>query len=245
MNVFLPILLSSIAGFSTLIGFCFIIIPISQIKKDKFLTFCLSFSCSIMIGISVFDLLPEAYNNLFYLNNNAPLIILILLLISFIVITIFNLLFNNMHNRLYKLGILSSITLILHNFPEGIITFLSSYYDIDLGIKLVIAIILHNIPEGITIALPIYYGTNSKIKALKYTLISSLAEPLGAIITYLFVGNNINIKILNSSLVIVSGLMITLAINNMLPEALKYKQNKYILLGLFIGIFIVFLNMIL
>lgn len=245
MNVLLPILLSSIAGFSTLIGFCFIFIPISQIKKDKFLTFCLSFSCSIMIGISVFDLLPEAYNNLFYLNNNAPLIILILLLISFIVITIFNLLFNNMHNRLYKLGILSSITLILHNFPEGIITFLSSYYDIDLGIKLVIAIILHNIPEGITIALPIYYGTNSKIKALKYTLISSLAEPLGAIITYLFLGNNINIKILNSSLVIVSGLMITLAINNMLPEALKYKQNKYILLGLFIGIFIVFLNMIL
>ncbi len=79
------------------------------------------------------------------------------------------------------------IVLILHNLPEGIATFLSSYHNTSLGIKLSIAIMLHNIPEGISIAVPIYYATkNRKKKAIKATLLSGLSEPVGALLAFVF-----------------------------------------------------------
>ena len=85
----------------------------------------------------------------------------------------------NKHNEsnLYRIGILSMIALMIHNIPEGILTFLTSTINIKLGIKLSIAIMMHNIPEGITIAIPLYYSTKSKFKAIKNTLISGLSEP--------------------------------------------------------------------
>ena len=89
-------------------------------------------------------------------------------------------------SNLYRVGILSMIALMIHNLPEGILTFLSSSVDIKLGLKLSIAIMLHNIPEGIAIAVPIYYSTGSRGKAVINTLISGLSEPIGALLAYLF-----------------------------------------------------------
>ena len=78
------------------------------------------------------------------------------------------------------------LSIIIHNIPEGIATFMTSASNISLGITLSIAIALHNIPEGISIAVPIYYAAGSKLKAFYYVLLSSLSEPFGAIIAYLF-----------------------------------------------------------
>src|SRR5699024_4729038 len=94
-------------------------------------------------------------------------------------------------NDLYKLGILNMLALILHNFPEGIATFMSSYKDIELGLKLGLAIAFHNIPEGISIAVPIYYATKSKKNALFKTFLSGIAEPIGAILAFIFLSKYI------------------------------------------------------
>jgi len=134
------------------------------------------------------------------------------------------------------------IALMLHNLPEGIVTFLSSYQNIELGIKISIAIMLHNIPEGISIAVPIYYATNDRKKAVKKTLISGLAEPLGAILAFLFLRNVITNTMIGFILLLVAGIMITLAIHELLPKALKYNENKYILLGFGIGILLLLIN---
>ena len=134
------------------------------------------------------------------------------------------------------------IVLILHNLPEGIATFLSSYHSIDLGLRLSIAIMLHNIPEGISIAVPIYYATGSRKKAIKSTLISGLSEPLGAILAYVFLKRFVSELMISIVLIVVAGLMITLSIQEMLPRALKYKENKWIYLGLIIGTILVIVN---
>ena len=146
---------------------------------------------------------------------------------------------------LYKLGILNMIVLILHNLPEGIATFLSSYQSIDLGIKLSVAIMLHNIPEGISIAVPIYYATGSKMEAFKKAFLSGIAEPIGAILAFIFLKNYITDMMISIILVIVAGLMITLAIQELIPKALKYKENKVLYLGLISGIILVLINIIL
>ena len=187
-NYIYAFLISTIAGLSTLLGCIFIFIKVKNI--NKFLSSSLSFSAIVMILISIFDLIPESFFSLFFKYSIFGVLISILFfIIGIYLIKISNKLIKKYEEKgssLYKLGIISAIVLVLHNVPEGIITFLTSETDINLGLKVAIAITLHNIPEGICIAVPIYYSTKSKSRAIITTLISGLSEPLGALITYLF-----------------------------------------------------------
>ena len=179
-NILIPLLVSSIAGFSTMVGSLVIFFKIKESKYNKFITLAISFSLAIMIGISIFDLIPESFFNCIYTYGfiKSLVILVIAFIVSYIVITFISGLMEKegIKEDLYKLGLLNMLVLILHNLPEGIATFLSSYQDITLGLKLGFAITLHNIPEGIAIAVPIYFSTKSKFKALKATFISSIAE---------------------------------------------------------------------
>ena len=247
-NILFALILSTMAGLSTLIGAIFIFIKISNKNLNKFISFCLAFSIAVMISISIFDLIPSSF---FEITNiygvGKSLIILILsFFISYVIITCLSNLIDKETKSvdLYKLGILNMIVLILHNLPEGIATFLSSYHSASLGIKLSVAIMLHNIPEGISIAVPIYYATKNKKKAIRATLISGLSEPLGAILAFLFLKRFVSDVMISIVLIVVAGLMITLSIQEMFPKVLKYKENKYLYLGLVIGTILVIINVL-
>ena len=245
-KIIIPLILSTLAGLSTLIGAIPIFFKIKEKNLSKFISFCLSFSIAIMISISILDLIPTSFFEIvnFYGIGKTLIILLIAFIISYIIITYLSSLVEKESKGidLYKLGILNMIVLILHNLPEVIATFLSSYHSIDLGLRLSIAIMLHNIPEGISIAVPIYYATGSRKKAIKSTLISGLSEPLGAILAYVFLKRFVSELMISIVLIVVAGLMITLSIQEMLPRALKYKENKWIYLGLIIGTILVIVN---
>lgn len=243
MNIKLALILSLLAGLSTVVGGLLIFIPFKEKNKDKIISFSLSFSMVIMIGVSIFDLIPEAIKES---SNKILLLSLIipLLGISYLLLKLIYHLLNKIDNKLYKLGILSMITLMIHNFPEGILTFLSTYLDTSLGIKLTIAIAMHNIPEGIAIAVPIFYATGSRLKAISKTFISGLAEPLGAILAYIFLARYISPFAISLILVIVSGIMITLALEDIFPEALKYNSKKFIVIGMLTGLIFMIISLI-
>lgn len=247
-NIIIPLILSTLAGLSTLIGAIPIFFKIKEKNLNKFISFCLSFSIAIMISISILDLIPTSFFEIvnFYGIGKTLIILLIAFIISYIIITYLSSLVEKESKGidLYKLGILNMIVLILHNLPEGIATFLSSYHSIDLGLRLSIAIMLHNIPEGISIAVPIYYATGSRRKAIKSTLISGLSEPLGAILAFVFLKKFVSELMISIVLIVVAGLMITLSIQEMLPRALKYKENMWIYLGLITGTILVIVNVI-
>ena len=237
-------IISTLAGMSTLLGSIVIFYNIKRSKINKFISVCLSFSISIMIGISITDLIPTSFFHII-LNYNVLKGITIALL-SFMLgifgVLIINKLMNNNSDSLYKLGILSMLALMLHNFPEGIATFIGSVNDVNLGLKLSLAIMLHNIPEGISIAVPIYYATKSKKKAIFNTFLSGLAEPLGAFLAFIFLKKYVTDLMISIVLLFVAGIMITLAIHEMLPKTLKYKEIKYIYIGLFMGIALILVN---
>lgn len=238
-NILIPFIISLLAGLSTLIGCIFIFIKPKNI--NNFIGMCLSFSATIMILISLLELIPEGF---FYLKNKYGLIISFLILISMMLVGyIINIFINksidkidNNHNsNLYKVGILSMVALMIHNLPEGILTFLTSTIDMKLGLKLSLSIMMHNIPEGIAIAIPIYYATNSKYKAIKNTLISGLSEPIGALIAYLFLYKFISDTMISIILLFVAGIMISISINDIFDESKSY-SNKYILTGIILGL---------
>ena len=240
-KILISFLISMLAGLSTLIGCLFIFIKPKNI--NKFIGISLSFSATIMILISLLELIPDCF---FYLSNKynyiySLILLIFMLFIGYIINTSINKKLNkNNSPDLYKIGILSMIALMIHNLPEGILTFLTSTIDIKLGLKLSLAIMMHNIPEGIAIAIPIYYSTNSKYKAIKNTLISGLSEPLGALLAYLFLYRFISNTMISIILLFVAGIMISLSINDIYKESKKY-SDKYLLIGFIIGLIFIIL----
>ena len=198
-----------------------------------------------MLTISILSLIPEAVSLFGKIFKIMPLVLICLI---FIVIGI---LFSSMidekieekftKNKLYKLGLISVIVLMLHNIPEGITTFISTSTNMSLGLSLSLAIALHNIPEGIAIAVPIYYATGSRKRAFCYTLISGFSEFFGAVIAYLFIARYINNFILAIILAMTAGIMIHIAIYELLPNSLDYKKKKVTIIGFIIGMIIMLL----
>ena len=240
MNFFNSFLLTSIAGFSTLLGM--IVIFFSKNNNKKIIIASLGFAAGIMTTVSLTDLIPEGF---YLLNKSRGYIFSLLFLLLFIVmgsiiaLTIDRYLPDSeKHYKdgiLYRVGIISMLSIIIHNIPEGIATFMTSASNITLGITLSIAIALHNIPEGISIAVPIYYATGSKLKAFYYVLLSSLSEPFGAIIAYLFLKPFINDNIMGIIYAMIAGLMLYISFYELLPTSLRYKNKKITYLFFVLG----------
>lgn len=246
-NVVYSLLISSFAGISTLLGGLVVYFKFKD--KNGFIAFALSFSLSVMISLSIFELLPDSFITL---SSRFGLLVgiiftTVMFLIGKFLVTKINKKLTLLQNKdnLYRVGLLSMIALMLHNFPEGIATFMASYNDLSAGISLGIAIMLHNIPEGISISVPIYYATGSKKRGVIYSLISGLAEPLGAILAFIVLKNYINDVTIALVLVIVAGIMITISINEMLPEVNSYNKKNISILGIIIGVILVIVNLLL
>ena len=244
MHFLIPLLISSIAGLSTVLGSLVIFFKWQRENINKFIVFSLAFSLTIMIGISVSELIPEASYAILteFKLFKGFLISIFIFCLGVILIYYLNKKITSYNNDLYRVGVLSMLALMLHNFPEGIVTFLSSYQNIYLGLKLSLAIMLHNIPEGISIAVPIYYATGKKKEAIKKTFLSGLAEPLGAVLAFILLRKFITEAMIGMILIFVAGIMITLAIHEILPKAKEYHEDNWLLIGIGVGILILLIN---
>lgn len=241
-----PLVLTLLAGMSTLIGIIPIFIKIKN--KNHIIASACAFASGVMVCISIFDLIPESIK---YLNNYFNSFLVITLCFIFMMIgSILSMILDkyidkfSYNENLFKVGILSMIAIILHNIPEGIVTFIVSNKNIMLGLPICIAIALHNIPEGISIAIPIYYSSGSKKKAILYTFLAGLSEPIGAILTGLFLINYVNNLILGLLFAFIAGLMIQISTSKLLPTGNNYnKKLSYIffILGFIIMLFSLFI----
>ena len=234
--------LSFFAGLSTCIGAVFVL-TYKKISKN-FLSLMLGFSVSAMIYISIGELIPDGMNSLRENYNNLQTSILaaIFICIGMLIAGLINSFIPEYHNDINEnnkfkhIGIITAITIMLHNFPEGITTFVAGYHDISIGLPIVFAVAMHNIPEGIAVALPIYYSGKSRKKALAYTFFSGMTEPLGAFLAYIFLAPFLSEKTLGIIFLIVAGIMIYISFKELLPASNFNKKNKYSLLGIMIGI---------
>ena len=242
MNTHFSFLITTLAGLSTTIGIipCFFKIK----KQDNLIANILAFSSGVMITISLISLIPEAIN---LLNEKyKPFPGLIICTIFIVVGILLSTLVDNKTEKykrdsLYKLGIMASLALMLHNIPEGITTFITSSLNQKLGYKLAFAITLHNIPEGLSIAIPIYYSTKSILKAFKYTFISGFSELFGALFALVFLKDIITPSILGIILSLTAGIMIDISMYEFLPTSFKYKKNKVTFLYFVLGIILMFI----
>lgn len=236
----LPLLFAFLAGISTMVGGLLVFL----IKKTKFCYLCISFgfSAGVMIFISFAELLTQGIKitGFFYAVLSFFGGILIIYLIDVLIPHIYeeeN--YGSKGGRLKRTAILLLIGITIHNFPEGIAVFFSSVSNIKLGILVALAIAMHNIPEGIAVSMPIFYASGDKKKSLFYSFLSGIAEPIGAVLSFVILYKFLNEFVLGLILSAVAGIMIFISFDELLPYVYKHKNQHLSLLGLFLGMFVI------
>ncbi len=154
--------------------------------------------------------------------------------------------------ELMRTGLFTALAIALHNFPEGLVTFLTALQDPALGAAIAVAIALHNIPEGISVSVPIYYATGKRSVAFLYSAISGMAEPIGALIAYgvlrLFVGGDpgfVPPQLMGVLFGGVAGVMVYISFDELLPTSRTYGKGHDSIFGLVIGMAVMAVSLVL
>lgn len=154
--------------------------------------------------------------------------------------------------KLMRMGLFTALAIAIHNFPEGLATFLAALQDPGLGAAIAVAIALHNIPEGISVSVPIFYATGDRRKAFTYSFLSGLAEPVGAGVAYLalrfLVGGEsgaIPHPLMGVLFAGVAGIMVYISLDELLPTSRAYGKGHDSLLGLIGGMAVMALSLLL
>lgn len=147
--------------------------------------------------------------------------------------------------KLMRIGTFTAIAIGVHNFPEGIATFMSSMSDVAVGVSIAVAVAIHNIPEGIAVSVPVFYATGSKRKALLWSVLSGFSEPIGAIAGYFILTLFSTDVSLGYVFGMVAGIMVYISFDELLPAAHKYGKHHIAIYGLISGMVVIGLSLIL
>lgn len=147
--------------------------------------------------------------------------------------------------QLMRTGLFTALAIAIHNFPEGLATFVSALQEPSLAIPIVAAIAIHNIPEGIAVSVPIYYATGKKRRAFVYSFLSGLAEPLGAVVGYLILLPFMNETVYGILFAAVAGIMVFISLDELLPSAREYGEHHLSIYGLVAGMAVMAISLLL
>jgi len=254
--------LTIFAGLSTGIGSTMAFL--SRSFNPKFLAGSLGFSAGVMIYVSLIEIFVKAKDSLtvlYGLKQGYWLTVVaffggiaLIALIDWLVPS-----YENPHElrnidktalqtddqKLMRMGLFSAIAIGIHNFPEGLATFIGALQDPALGVSIAIAIAIHNIPEGIAVSVPIYFATKSRKKAFFHSFLSGLAEPVGAIIGYFLLIKFFSDAIFGIVFAGVAGIMVYISLDELLPTAEEYGEHHVAIIGLIAGMVIMALSLLL
>ena len=147
--------------------------------------------------------------------------------------------------KLLRTGKFTALAIAIHNFPEGLATFISALQEPSIAIPIAVAIAIHNIPEGISVSVPVYHATGSKKKAFKYSFLSGLSEPVGALIGYLVLMPFLNDVLFGLIFGAVAGIMVFISLDELLPTAEEYGEHHLAIYGLVAGMAIMAISLLL
>ncbi|MFC1770756.1 zinc transporter ZupT [Candidatus Margulisiibacteriota bacterium] len=263
-NIFFAFSLTLFAGLGTGIGSALTFF--TKRTNVKALVISLGFSAGVMLYVSMFEIFSKAKESLiFVLGEETGTWITVLAFFGGIgLIGLIDYLipeYENMHEmksiedmnnsnaakdfkKLHRVGLFTAIAIIIHNFPEGLATFVAALKDPKLGIAIATAIAIHNIPEGIAVSIPIYYATGNKLKAFWYSFFSGLAEPLGALIGILILLPFMNDLIFGILFALVAGIMVYISLDELLPSSEKYGYHHLTIGGVIVGMGVMALSLL-
>ncbi|MDD2331541.1 MAG: zinc transporter ZupT [Candidatus Cloacimonetes bacterium] len=264
-NVVFALVVTLFAGLSTGIGSLMALT--SKKFSPKFLSAALGLSAGVMIYVSMIEIFPKARESLSVIwgvKNGYWFTVLAFFLGMGIIALIDNMVpsYENPHElknvdcsqrksfamddkKLLRMGVFSALAIAIHNFPEGLATFMAALKDPTLGVSIAVAIAIHNIPEGIAVSVPIYYATKSRRKAFVYSFLSGFSEPVGAVLGFFLLRSIISESAFGFIFALVSGIMVYISLDELLPTAEEYGEHHVAITGLIAGMVIMALSLVL
>lgn len=237
-QAFFALTVSALAGFATVGGAFF---ALAVRPKAKMISFFLGFAAGVMLSVSLSELFWEGCSVVL---NETPgiwgaLVSLFACTVGLLIACMLDVLLASAekgNSSLFRLGIFSMVAIIVHNLPEGMAVFLTSVSDSALGSSMAAAIALHNFPEGIAIAVPVAAAGKKPLHALAMATVAAAAEPLGALLAWWFVGPWITPLRLGLCYLIIAGLMLYIAVSELLPASFDAGSKPMGVFGCFFGI---------
>lgn len=262
-NILFAFALTVFAGLATGIGS--IMSFLSKSYNPKFLAGSLGFSAGVMIYVSFVEIFVKAQDSLIavYGIKSGNIYTVIAFFTGIALIALIDMLipsFENPHEvknieeknltpankkKLLRMGKFSALAIAIHNFPEGLATFIGALSDPTLGISIAVAIAIHNIPEGIAVSVPIYYATRNRKKAFWYSFLSGLAEPVGALLGYFILRSYFNDATFGLLFAGVAGIMVYISLDELLPTAEEYGEHHIAIGGLIGGMAVMAISLLL
>jgi ZIP family zinc transporter len=256
----LTLLAGLATGIGSIIGF------LSKQVNPKMLTISLGFSAGVMLYVSMIEIFVKAKDALsLELGDKAGYIWTVIAFFAgiFVIALIDKLVpaYENPHEmntekiieeasdkeraKLLRMGLFSALAIGIHNFPEGLATFMSGLTNPTLGISIAVAIAIHNIPEGLAVSAPIYFATRSRKKAFVLSFLSGLAEPIGAIIGFFLLRSIFTDLTFGLVFASVAGIMVYISLDELLPTAEEYGEHHLAIGGLIGGMLVMAVSLLL
>ncbi len=250
------------AGLATGIGS--ILAFYTKQTNKKFLSLTLGFSAGVMIYVSMVEIFQKAKVSLgeVYGFKKGYWVTVISFFCGIAIIALIDKFVPNKENphsmrdvndineehdskALMRMGLFSALAIAIHNFPEGIATFMSGIQDTKMGLSIAVAVAIHNIPEGIAVSVPVYFATGSKKKAFIYSFLSGLSEPVGALVGFFLISRFMSASMFGILFAAVAGIMIYISLDELLPTAQKYGYHHISIYGLIAGMAVMALSLLL
>ncbi len=258
--------LTLFAGLSTGIGSLMALL--TKKTSPRFLSVALGFSAGFMIYVSLIELFADSKKSLINIlgDTQGNWVTVIAFFSGIILIAVIDRLVPSIENphearrvegmsdgkdaltcsqqKLMRLGFVSAVAIAVHNFPEGLATFATGLHNPSLGIAIAFAVAIHNIPEGIAVSVPIYCATGSRRKAFRWSFLSGLCEPLGALLGYAIFASFINDLTLGILYAMIAGIMVFVSLDELLPTAREYGSPHLAIYGLVGGMMVMAVSLL-
>jgi len=247
----LAIGLTIFAGLSTTIGSA--VALVIRAPGKRFMAATLGFAAGVMALISFAELLPEAKEGL-----QSDFWGYLSFFVGFFAMWVLDYSIPHEYGaehvrgapssenaRLKRMGLFVALGIGIHNFPEGMATLGAALEDAKLGVAVAVAIAVHNIPEGLAISVPIYAATGSRKKAFWWSFLSGVAEPVGALVGLVVLLPFLTPAVLATTLGVVAGLMVYIAMDELVPASREYGHDHWSIVGVGAGMGVMALSLLL
>jgi ZIP family zinc transporter len=262
-NFWIAFGLTLFAGLSTGIGSALAFFTRST--STRFLSLSLGFSAGVMVYVSFVEILQKAKETfiLELSEKTATWYTILSFFAGILVIAVIDRLIPSYENPheirrveemptngrkdpgLVRMGLFTALAIAIHNFPEGIATFMAGLSDTTVAVPIAVAIAIHNIPEGIAVSVPVSYGTGNRTKGFFLSFLSGLAEPVGALIAYFILRQFMGNILFGSVFAGVAGIMVFISIDELLPTARAYGLHHHSVYGFIAGMAVMALSLLL
>lgn len=264
-TILVALLLTLVAGMATGVGA--LAAFFAKGTSPRLLSGALGLSAGVMVYVSFMDLLPEAFTEIGSLmsERSGKLVVISSFFAGVLLIALIDWLIpedENPHemrdpeeradgggrsghsHAMKRTGLMVGTAIAVHNFPEGVATFVAALDGMEVAIPIVVAIAIHNIPEGVAVAVPVYHSTGSRSKALRWSLLAGLAEPAGALVAMLVLLPLWTPVFSSVLLAAVSGVMVYISIDELLPAAQRYGHHHASIAGFVAGMALMALSLL-